>query len=118
MSPKATSSPHSSLSPGEGYQAPPLDGIWASAPYLHNGSVPTLKTLLDSKLRPRKWEYVGDYDFREVGLASRPVRTRPLYKIRQTYDTSIEGYGNQGHNFSDMLTDEQRSELLEYLKTL
>src|SRR6185312_4916136 len=39
----------------KGYIAPPLDGIWATAPYLHNGSVPNLETLLNSKLRPKYW---------------------------------------------------------------
>ena len=38
-----------------GYQAPPLDGIWATAPYLHNGSVPTVYHVLNSKARPRRF---------------------------------------------------------------
>ncbi|RTQ53733.1 hypothetical protein EJV47_03090 [Hymenobacter gummosus] len=114
----ATSSPHSSLVPIEGYQAPPLDGVWATAPYLHNGSVPTLKALLNSKLRPLRWEYTNGYNFEEVGLANRPSHAKNLRPNKQTYDASIEGYGNYGHSFSDMLTEQQRSELLEYLKTL
>ena len=36
-----------------GYQAPPLDGIWATAPYFHNGSVPTVYHVLNSKARPK-----------------------------------------------------------------
>ncbi len=43
------------LEPFNGYIAPPLDGIWITAPYLHNGSVPDLECLLNSKERPRYW---------------------------------------------------------------
>jgi hypothetical protein len=53
-----------------GYIAPPLDGIWATAPYLHNGSVPDLATLLKSSSRPTYWLRSfddGDYDLTNVG---------------------------------------------------
>ena len=55
-----------------GYQAPPLDGIWASAPYLHNGSVPTLHALLKSSTRPGRFSRPPStdfehYDTRQVG---------------------------------------------------
>ena len=43
------------LEPFNGYIAPPLDGIWITAPYLHNGSVPSLEGVLDSKARPKYW---------------------------------------------------------------
>ena len=46
--------------PELGYVAPPLDGVWATAPYLHNGSVPTLEALLDSSLRPQCWTWSYD----------------------------------------------------------
>ena len=59
------------LEPGAGYVAPPLDGIWASAPYLHNGSVPTLAALLESRTRPRFWARrslgSSDYDTARLG---------------------------------------------------
>ena len=56
------------LAPGDGYVAPPLDGVWATAPYLHNGSVPTLAALLDSRLRqPRFGIGRGDDDY-DLGL--------------------------------------------------
>jgi hypothetical protein len=42
---------------GLGYVAPPLDGVWATAPYLHNGSVPTLAALLDTRNRPTYWRH-------------------------------------------------------------
>ena len=53
-----------------GYQAPPLDGIWATAPYLHNGSVPTLDAVLDPSLRPKYFVRPKDstaYDLQRVG---------------------------------------------------
>src|SRR5581483_6462255 len=60
----------STLDPKQGYVAPPLDGIWATAPYLHNGSVPTLAALLDSSKRPQFWSRSfdsNDYDQTNVG---------------------------------------------------
>src|SRR5262249_48096289 len=56
----------------EGYQAPPLDGVWATAPYLHNGSVPTLYNLLNSKTRPKLFTRsfktdLDEYDAKKVG---------------------------------------------------
>ncbi|NJN78044.1 MAG: c-type cytochrome, partial [Saprospiraceae bacterium] len=58
----ANSSDKTIVDPG-GYQAPPLNGVWASAPYLHNGSVPTLWHLMHSDSRPLIWRRQGDdYD--------------------------------------------------------
>ena len=57
----ATSEPKSYIQPSEGYIAPPLDGVWATAPYLHNGSVPTLEDLLNSQAKTHllaaKWRF-------------------------------------------------------------
>lgn len=107
-----------SFSPEDGYVAPPLDGIWATAPYLHNGSVPNLETLLNSTQRPVYWERTfstSDYDFEKVGW-NYEVRTEA--NSTDIYDTTIPGYGNSGHNFGDGLSDEDRSDLIEYLKTI
>ncbi len=52
-----------------GYQAPPLDGIWATAPYLHNGSVPTLHALLESSSRPRRFTRPPSTDFEHYDTA-------------------------------------------------
>ncbi|HQR06219.1 MAG TPA: c-type cytochrome [Gemmatales bacterium] len=111
-----------------GYVAPPLDGIWATAPYLHNGSVPTLYHLLNSKTRPAKYTRSfrteeTDYDHHQVGWKVTEVRNdaaelaHPIEK-RKIYDTSKPGRGNRGHTFGDKLTEEQRWALIEYLKTL
>src|SRR5256885_8025425 len=66
--PRSTLFPYTTLfrsDPQPGYIAPPLDGIWATAPFFHNGSVPTLEGVLDSTKRPAKWtrSFVStDYD--------------------------------------------------------
>ena len=114
----ATSAPVSKNVPLEGYIAPPLDGIWASAPYLHNGSVPTLKALLNSKERPDFWQRSGktdDYNFEEVGWN---FKEKKKATGKFTYDTTLPGYGNQGHTFSDKLSDDEQKAVIEYLKTL
>lgn len=106
------------VQPSSGYVAPPLDGIWATAPYLHNGSIPTLEDLLNSEHRPAYWRRSleeKNYDHDKLGLS---YTEESIKKDRYTYDTTIKGYGNQGHYFADHLNDSQRSNLLEYLKTL
>lgn len=111
----------------EGYQAPPLDGVWATAPYFHNGSVPTLEGVLNSKSRPKIFTRsfrtgLADFDDRRVGWKVRTVdrvdTTLPPYERRKFYDTTQSGRGNQGHTFGDHFTDDQRQAIIEYLKTL
>lgn len=116
----AQSAPHSSMEPDLGYVAPPLDGIWATAPYLHNGSVPTLEALLNSALRPRYWARSGrsdDYNLVVVGW-NYEVLPKPDRKAPWLYNTDLPGYGNQGHTYGDSLSVYERRSLLEYLKTL
>ena len=114
----ATSEPTSHAVPSRGYIAPPLDGIWATAPYLHNGSVPTLRALLNSDERPTFWRRSfddEDYDLDAVGWRY-TVEDGPI--DAKTYDTTIPGYGNGGHTYSDDLSVRERRALLEYLKSL
>ena len=114
----ATTWPTSYLEPEAGYMAPPLDGIWATAPYLHNGSVPTLADLLESTRRPGLWERsgdVGDYDQQKVGWK---YKMKSNARGKWTYNTNLPGYSNSGHDFGDKLTRSQRSAVIEYLKTL
>lgn len=112
--------------PFPGYVAPPLDGIWATAPYLHNGSVPTVELMLNSKARPDVWKRVDldDENFDEEALgwpyeeleysqAEAPEEERKLI-----YDTSYWSQSNAGHTFGDHLTDKERRAVIEYLKTL
>jgi mono/diheme cytochrome c family protein len=106
------------LEPFNGYIAPPLDGIWVTAPYLHNGSVPTLEALLNSRIRPTYWSRDfsnPQYDYEQVGWKyTKEVAPRGT----AVYNTTLPGYGNYGHTFGDKLTDKERKAVIEYLKTL
>ncbi|MDP2316529.1 MAG: hypothetical protein Q8P41_26790 [Pseudomonadota bacterium] len=112
--------------PQAGYIAPPLDGIWASAPYFHNGAVPTLAAVLDSTLRPDIWRRSSydstDYDWVDVGWTYEELSVSkadtPEAERKYVYDTSGWGYQNGGHTFGDALSAEKRTALVEYLKTL
>jgi mono/diheme cytochrome c family protein len=96
------------------YKARPLDGIWATGPYLHNGSVPTIDDLLKKPAdRPRTF-HVGsrELDLVKMGFVSTPVEGSFLF------DTSIEGNRNTGHEWGTSLSAQERADLIEYLKTL
>lgn len=106
------------LEPFMGYIAPPLDGIWVTAPYLHNGSVPTLEALLNSDLRPRYWSRDFDkpeYDYQKLGWKY-TKEDKP--GDQNVYNTDLPGYGNYGHNYGDKLKEKERKAIIEYLKTL
>jgi mono/diheme cytochrome c family protein len=101
-----------------GYLAPPLLGVWATAPYLHNGSVPDLRALLRTAERPALWRRVApsadDYDTQRVGVRFELASaTDP-----GVYDTTREGLSAAGHDFGDALSDAEVDALLAYLKTL
>ncbi len=107
-----------SIQATEGYVAPPLDGIWATAPYLHNGSVPDLHSLLKSSDRPDYWIRSfnsNDLNYEKMGW-NYIEETGPGGS--ETYNTTLTGYGNQGHTFGDFLNEDERADLIEYLKTL
>jgi Cytochrome c len=106
------------LEPFNGYIAPPLDGIWITAPYLHNGSVPDLESLLNSSKRPVYWSRDFDnpeYDFEKVGWK---YSEQPGPGGTTVYNTLLPGYGNYGHTYGDRLNASERKALIEYLKTL
>lgn len=101
-----------------GYVVPALDGIWATAPYFHNASVPTLDAVLDPRLRPSLFRRSFDpdeYDFERLGFPFREVAYKGLDTT--VYDTHVLGHSNAGHDYAAELDDEQRRDLLEYLKT-
>ncbi len=108
----------------DGYVAPPLDGIWASAPYFHNGSVPTLWHVLNPDRRPAVWLRSEDgYDQKRVGLEvtefeKRPAEVKEPEDKRRYFETHLSGKSAAGHEFPDELTDEEKHAVLEYLKTL
>ena len=100
-----------------GYNAPFLDGIWLRAPYLHNGSVPTLHDLLKPVAeRPTVfWRGYDLYDPVEVGFVSQGPEAQ---RIGTRLDVNSKSGGNQGHEFGTGLSAKDKGSLLEYLKTL
>jgi hypothetical protein len=100
-----------------GYANHPLDGIWLRAPYLHNGSVPTLRDLLEPPaLRPRVFYRGYDlYDSQKVGFVSDVPRAG--VQAFTLYDTSVPGNSNAGHLYGTTLSDDEKRAIVEYLKT-
>lgn len=102
----------------DGYANSPLDGIWLRGPYLHNGSVPTLRDLLRKpEDRPKTFHRGNDvYDWVNVGFDSTTAAegARMFFLI----DTTLPGNGNGGHTYGTSLSEEDKNALLEYLKTL
>jgi hypothetical protein len=107
------------------YKARPLNGIWAVAPYLHNGSVPTLDALLspDDSARPQTfWMGSKQFDPVKVGYSGVKIKGATLF------DTTRPGSANTGHRFKDgprgkgvigrALTAEERAQIIEFLKSL
>ncbi|MBS0208203.1 MAG: c-type cytochrome [Planctomycetes bacterium] len=108
-----------------GYVAPPLDGVWATAPYFHNGSVPTLWHVLRADQRPAVWKRSPtEYDQERVGLkvveaGELPdAESSPPSRRRRWYNTEDLGKSAAGHRFPDALTEAEKRAVLEYLKTL
>jgi mono/diheme cytochrome c family protein len=100
-----------------GYANMPLDGLWLRAPYLHNGSVPTLRDLLNKpEQRPTVFYSGYDlYDYTNVGF----VTTGPdAERFGRRFDTSVPGNANGGHLYGTELNVQDKEALLEYLKTL
>lgn len=95
-----------------GYKARPLNGVWATAPYLHNGSVPTLAELLKPPAKRIKSFHVGSQDYDPVAVGFKDDPSQPFF------DTTADGNSNAGHDYGGKLTDAERKDLLEYLKSL
>ena len=96
------------------YRARPLNGIWATGPYLHNGSVPSLQAMmLPPDERPTTF-YVGsrEIDSSSVGFVDKESERTMLF------DTRIKGNSNAGHTYGTALSVSERRALLEYLKSL
>ena len=103
-----------------GYANQPLDGIWLRAPYLHNGSVPTLRDLLEPGAgRPKVFFRGYDvYEPRRVGFIwnGGEEKDRKFFKI----DTTLPGNGNEGHEGREYGTDlspDEKDSIVEYMKT-
>ena len=99
------------------YVSTTLEGLWLRAPYLHNGSVPSLADLLEpaDKRTPRFWRGYDVYDPVRVGFISDGPEAK---RIGTEHDITKRGNSNAGHVYGVTLTPEQKKALLEYLKTL
>ena len=110
------------------YKVRPLNGVWATPPYLHNGSVPTVEALLGPpEDRPKKF-YLGNREYDPVNLGYKFDKIANGFE----FDTSIRGNSNRGHEFrkdfskdkeikgviGPALSADDRKALIEYLKTL
>jgi hypothetical protein len=109
----------------QGYVAPLLSSLWMTAPYLHNGSVPTLWHLMYPEKRPAKFLVGGHHlDFAKMGILlnedgeTYPDHVKPT-SLPESYQTMEPGRSNRGHEspFTEM-SDEEKNNLLEFLKLL
>lgn len=109
----------------KGYVAPPLNGVWASAPYFHNGSVPTLYHVLHPTARPTVWK-IRDrdgYDATRVGLLvdefeQIPSEAKYESERRKYFNSQDVSKSNRGHDFAKALSEDDINAVIEYLKTI
>lgn len=101
----------------DGYVIQFLDGIWLRAPYLHNGSVPTLRDLLEPPSR-RPVEFLRGYDVYDQKMGGFLTSGPEAERVGTRYDTRLRGNGNGGHLYGTELPDGDKEALVEYLKTL
>jgi hypothetical protein len=101
----------------DGYVSVPLEGLWLRAPYLHNGSVPSLADLLEPvEQRTRVfWRGYDVYDPEKVGFVSTGA---DAVRAGTIYETARKGNSNAGHLYGTGLSPQDKRALLEYLKTL
>ena len=97
------------------YRARPLNGTWATAPYLHNGSVPSLYDLLLPPAQRPKIFFVGSWEFDPVHVG---VETGSPFAGAFSFDTRLPGNANGGHEYGATLSEPDRMALIEFLKTL
>ena len=104
----------------DGYASVPLDGVWVRAPFLHNGSVPTLKDLLEPPDKRPKVFYRGNdlFDPDAVGFVSDKPESDDHNRRFFRYDTGLKANSNAGHAYGTDLPGGDKAALIEYLKTL
>lgn len=101
-----------------GYANHPLDGIWLRAPFLHNGSVPTLRDLLEPAVSRPKVFYRGYdvFDQTKVGFITDVLEEKGRRYFK--YDTALPGNANGGHEYGTHLSDDDKRAIVEYMKKL
>ena len=106
------------------YKARTLDGMWATPPYLHNGSVPNMYELLSPVSERSKQFWTGTYEFDPIKLGYVTKKIDSNYFL---FDVFKVGNSNSGHEFNDgkgkgiigrKLSHNERLELIEYLKVI
>lgn len=101
------------------YKGRPLNGIWATAPYLHNGSVPNLWELLKKPSERTKTFWVGSFEFDAKNVGFITDKGKNEFKVLKAGgETIMPGNDNGGHNYGTLLSDEEKWALVEYMKTL
>lgn len=99
------------------YKARPLNGIWATAPYLHNGSVPSLWALLmEPENRPTNF-WVGSHEFDPINVGFITDRGKNNFMVQDSLGI-IQGNSNLGHDYGTTFSDEEKWALIEYMKSL
>lgn len=119
---------HAAPAASGGYVAPILSGLWATAPYLHNGSVPTLWHLMHPEERPERFQVGGHaLDWRRLGIAGATNAAGEYvypdgyvpWSEPELYDTRLPGLENSGHGREfEGLSEDEKDALLEYSKVL
>jgi hypothetical protein len=106
-----------------GYANSPLDGLWLRAPYLHNGSVPTLRDLLEPSAKRPKIFYRGYdvYDQKKIGFVGDVAEEKGkkffLFDTDETKEPGNSNKGHEGKRFGTELSAAEKDALVEYLKT-
>lgn len=100
------------------YKARPLNGIWATAPYLHNGSVANLWQLLQRPEQRLTEFWVGSREFDPVNVGFSSQKGLSKFRVLDSAGRVQRGNSNAGHNYGTGLSDAQKWELVEYMKTL
>ncbi len=115
---KEIAKPNPSAPPAFKYESKVMEGVWAAAPYLHNGSVPTLVELLKPPAeRVQSFKVGPAYDIENVGLAKEQTKFDYVYETTGC-DKRDSGNSRCGHDFGTKLSPDEKKALLEYLKQL
>jgi hypothetical protein len=100
------------------YKGRPLNGIWATAPYLHNGSVPNLWELLRKGENRTDRFWVGSREFDPVNVGYQTSQGLNEFRVKNKDGNIMKGNSNLGHEYGTNWTDEEKWAVIEYMKTL